>query len=629
MEIINLYEKKHSDIKEQKYKRTAHSVKEIVNEAAASVKEVVDQAAASVKVIVNEAATVKVQEAIRAADIVRDAALKAAKIVQEAATVVEKVQEEAAAVSLQLEISENRYRRLFETAQDGILLLDAETGKIDDVNPFLIKMLGYSREEFVEKAIWEIGFFRDIVANKEKFVELQQNEFVRYKDLPLETASGKKLEVEFVSNVYLVNSTRVIQCNIRDITENKQIERQLIATNTELKKAKERADCAVRAKSSFLANMSHEIRTPMNAIIGMAELLSGTKLDDDQVKYISIFKKAGFNLLHLIDDILDISKMESGQFTINSSEMNLKNLVDDVIEVLNTAADAKKLFLTNFFSPNISKRLLGDSFRIKQVLMNLIGNSIKFTKSGSVVVSVNLNKDKTKKGNILFEVTDTGIGISPEEQGYLFQAYYQVDSSSTKINSGSGLGLVICKRLVELMGGEIWLTSHEGQEPGHGTTIYFTLDCKEVVATATHPAEINKDYHHEANFKKSKILVVDDVQVNRIIIQEYLKNTNQIILEAENGKIAVEMVKHEDFDIILMDMQMPIMDGYTATREIRVWEKQTNHYHTPIIAVTAYAMKEERQKSLDAGCDGHLSKPILKDNLFTTLENVNESSQIL
>ena len=543
-----------------------------------------------------------------------------------AATEVEKVQDEAATISLKLKNSENRYRRLFETAQIGILVLDAETGKIDDVNPFLIKMLGYSREQFVEKTIWEIGFLREIVANKENFVELQQNESIRYKDLSLETASGKKLDVEFVSNVYLVNSTGVIQCNIRDITENKRIERQLISMNTELQKAKDLADSAVRAKSTFLANMSHEIRTPMNAIIGMAELLSETKLDDDQVKYISIFKKAGFNLLHLIDDILDISKMESGQFTINNNEINLKNLVDDIIEVLNIAADAKKLFLTIIFSPNIPKRLLGDSFRIKQVLMNLIGNAIEFTKTGSVIVSVNLKNDKTKKGNIQFEVTDTGIGISTEEQGHLFQAYYQVDSSSTKSNSGSGLGLVICKRLVELMGGEIWMVSHEGQGPGHGTTIYFTLDCKEVASTVTATKEIQIANHHEANFKKAKILVVDDVQVNRIIIQEYLKNTNQVIIEAENGKMAVEMVKHEDFDIILMDMQMPIMDGYQATKEIRAWEKQTNHYHTPIIAVTAYAMKEEQQKSLDAGCDGHLSKPILKDNLIVTLENVNEAT---
>jgi PAS domain S-box-containing protein len=602
--------------REEKLREAASSVLKIVNEAALSVKELVNAAAAVKSQKAETEAEIVQEAAIKAANIVQAAAATAAKIVQEASILVEKVQTEAAEATRLLEISEGRYRRLFETAQDGILILDAETGRIDDVNPFLIKMLGYSRDQFIEKSIWEIGFFKDIVANKEKFVELQRNEFVRYKDLPLKISDGNKLDVEFVSNVYLVNSTRVIQCNIRDISVSKQAERQLVLTNTELKNAKELADSAVRAKSSFLANMSHEIRTPMNAIIGMTELLSETKLDSDQVKYVSIVKKAGFNLLHLIDDILDISKMESGKFTINNSEINIIKLVSEIFEILTLAAETKRLLLTNFIAPNIPKRLMGDGFRIKQILMNLIGNSIKFTKAGTILVSVYLNTDKTKKGNLCFQVTDTGIGISKKHQENLFLAYSQVDSSTTKVNVGSGLGLVISKRLVELMGGEIWMDSTEGK----GTTVSFSLSCEEIPEIASDSTE--NEVHHELDTKSYKILVVDDVDVNRILIQEYLKNTRHIIKEAENGEIALDKIKHESFDVILMDMQMPVMDGYTATKEIREWEMQTSHPHTKIIAFTAYAMKDEEEKSIAAGCDQHLSKPILKRNLLSVLEHV-------
>jgi len=379
------------------------------------------------------------------------------------------------------------------------------------------------------------------------------------------------------------------------------------------------------SKSNFLANMSHDIRTPMNAILGMVELLFETPLSHDQKKYVKILKKSSLNLLHLINDILDVSKIEAGKLTIEHAQFNLKTLVQEVVDIFSISAKEKKLMLTFELEANTPEWLLGDVFRIKQILNNLVSNSIKFTHSGSILIRIGRNSEHSKKGNLVFAVTDTGIGVTQEQQNKLFNTYAQADSSTTKLYGGSGLGLSISKKLAELMGGEIWMESEEGI----GTTVSFTLQCEEVEV----PILIDKDLPGINTQSKSKnqnlkfnILLVDDSEVNRILIKEYLKNTKNIITEAENGKIAVDKVKEEEFDIILMDMQMPVMDGYSATKEIREWEKQTHHKHIPIIAITAYAMKEEQEKSLEVGCDQHLSKPILKESLLSVLENIDKRS---
>lgn len=413
----------------------------------------------------------------------------------------------------------------------------------------------------------------------------------------------------------IIFSWMIINTLLEETREKRRTEELLL-------EAKQAAESSNRAKSIFLANMSHEIRTPMNAIIGMGDLLSKTKLDHEQATYIDILKKAGFDLLHIVDNILDMSKIESDKFKIQKTEFNLKTIVRDTIETLNSKAKTKKLILTYFFYPNTPECIYGDNFRIKQILMNLIDNSIKFTTQGSITLRVSRNTDKSKKGNLWFEVTDTGIGISKTQQDKLFVPYSQVDSTATKPYGGTGLGLAISKKLIEMMGGEIWIESQEGS----GTTVYLTLECEElkVISTKTESQQtvIKKIDNQMTDLKKTRILLVDDSEVNRLLIKEYLKDTNHIITEAENGRIAVEKAKLEEYNIILMDMQMPIMDGYSATQEIRKWEKQTNHAHIPIVAVTAYSMKDELERALAAGCDQYLAKPILKENLIGTLGNI-------
>ncbi|MDD5064381.1 MAG: PAS domain S-box protein [Phycisphaerae bacterium] len=356
-----------------------------------------------------------------------------------------------------MKTSEVRYRRLFETAQDGILILNAETGTIVDVNPFLVEMLGFSHEQFVGKAIWEIGLFKDIASNKDKFAELQQKKYVRYEDLPLETAGGQQIEVEFVSNIYTVDHHKVIQCNIRDITERKQLEKEL-KDNVEM-------------KSKFISMASHELRSPLGVIKeGINLVLEGLAggVNDEQRDLLATAKRNTDRLGRLINNVLDFQKIDSGKMGFDTRENDINEAVLEVNKTMSLAAKEKGLDLV-VVADNGIPRTEFDKDKIIQVLTNLVSNAIKYTEKGSITIST-----KQEDNAVHVIVQDTGIGIKAEDIQKLFQAFEQLDSTRDKKGGGTGLGLAISKEIILAHKGRIWAES----EPGKGSAFHFSIPMK-------------------------------------------------------------------------------------------------------------------------------------------------------
>jgi PAS domain S-box-containing protein len=494
--------------------------------------------------------------------------------------------------------SEIRYRRLFETAKDGILILDADTGMIVDVNPFLIELLGYSKEAFISKNIWEIGLFKDILANKDKFLELQQKEYVRYDDLPLETKFGQKIYVEFVSNVYLVNQEKVIQCNIRDITNKINIQKELIIS-------KNKAEESDRLKTAFLQNMSHEIRTPLNGILGFSALLNSEDVSKKDIKeYTNTIISSGKRLIEIVNNILDISKIQTGQIIVEIENVNIDEVLLELFSLFEHYALSKNNQLSMIYHKDTNISILTDELKFKQILTNLINNSIKFTDKGIIEIGY-----YTINESIIFYVKDSGIGIPAEFHSKIFDRFVQSNHSLSRGFEGAGLGLSICKGLVEIMGGSIWFDSIETQ----GTIMYFKLPAKFIENSVN--AEGNKIVLKQSKLS-SKVLLVEDDSTSIKYIKILLDNFGLEVLIAENGKSAIELIKaNDDIDLVLMDMRMPVMDGMEATKIIKELRPDL-----PIIAQTAYGFVEEKEKILANGCDDYISKPIEKSTLYKLLE---------
>ena len=523
--------------------------------------------------------------------------------------------------------SEERYRSLFEESIDAICIAGAD-GKILDFNRAALDMWGYTREEMLR--LDASGLYFD-PGNRSSFKQdIETKGSVRDYEVRYRKKDGTLMECRESTILYRADDGSIIgyQGIIRDVTERN---RMLV----ELRQAKEDAETANRSKTEFLASMSHEIRTPMNAIIGMADLLKETPLTPEQLQYVRVFSSAGENLLKIINDILDISKVEAGQLDLEQIDFDLVEIVEKTCEVVAMRAHEKGLDLAFHVRPDVPNYLVGDPVRLRQILINLIGNAIKFTAKGEVFLEVKKQSSEligkgAKDVELLFSVTDTGIGIPPEKRNLIFDSFTQADSSTTREYGGTGLGLTISKRLVALMGGLIRVESEVNQ----GSTFSFTArfqvqaDPKRFVQTplvaAKEPAMAMPAA--PADLQPLHILLVEDVEDNRLLIQSYLKKTPYQIEMAENGVIAVEKFTSGKYDLVLMDIQMPVMDGYTAAREIRAWErKQGVKKVTPIVALTAYATKEEEQKSVDAGCTAHLTKPIKKARLMEAIPKYTQS----
>jgi PAS domain S-box-containing protein len=524
--------------------------------------------------------------------------------------------------------SEARYKALFAGAPEGMIVADLQTKQFRYANPAMCRMFGYTEEEFLRIGVANIHPKESIDYVLADFEAQARGEKLSSTDIPCQRKDGSL----FYANV---NAIMVVldgrKCNVgifTDVTERKQAEETLLNTNRQLEEATAKAnemtaqaEAANEAKSQFLANMSHEIRTPLNAIIGFSEVLMEEELTEEQKDYVGLVYNSGKHLLHLINDILDLSKIEAGKMNIEMKQCSLGQFIANIESMMQPFATEKGLKFEIREKGDLPANIVTDATRLQQCLINLMNNAIKFTEQGHIYVNISL-EHKDSKPRIRFEVEDTGIGISPEFQQKIFESFVQEDGSTSRKYGGTGLGLAITRKLTELLGGELTLTS----EKGKGSV--FSLVIPAGVDLATQPllnrqkfsdhisTDMNKAKH--ARFSGS-VLVAEDVESNQMLMKFLLERMGLKITIAENGIEAVNKALGQEFDLIFMDIQMPEVNGYEATRTLR-----SKGIKTPIIALTAGAMEGDNEKCIEAGCDDYLPKPVVHSKLIEVLNKYLE-----
>ncbi|WP_378956153.1 ATP-binding protein [Pelosinus sp. sgz500959] len=492
----------------------------------------------------------------------------------------------------------------------GILYLYDDQGKLVRWNKRHEEMTGYCANQLLgmDFLAWYKGD-EETTEYINKMVQKALKEGFAEAEADLRRKDGTKM-VAYLTAVPLEVDGKIYFAGIGiDIAGRKKAEQ-------EMKLALERAESANLAKSQFLANMSHEIRTPMNGIIGMTDLTLMTDLKEDQREYLTIVKSSTISLLRVLNDILDYSKVEAGKIELEKKSFDLQKTMNEVIDLFDIGARKKGLNLALKIEREVPNHIIGDSVRLRQILSNLVGNGIKFTYQGEVLINVEVEEQNDKQVKIKFIVTDTGIGIPEDKLDKLFKRFSQVDGSTTKKFGGTGLGLAISKKIIEIMDGEIGVESKENLGSSFFFTAVFELPeekVKDLIEDITVQGSIRCN-----NEKTKKILLAEDDVISRDIVTIMLKQRGFEVIAVENGIEAINAFENSKFDIILMDINMPYVDGYSATVSIRSKEKYMND-HTPIIAMTAYALKGDREKCLEVGMDDYITKPI----------NINQAMDII
>ncbi|MBU2102850.1 MAG: PAS domain S-box protein [Candidatus Omnitrophota bacterium] len=519
-----------------------------------------------------------------------------------------------------LQASEMRYRRLFEASKDGILILDADSGKIVDVNPFLKNMLGYSQGEFLGRELWELGFFKDIGFSKDAFLELKSKEYARYEDLPLQTKDGRRIEVEFISNIYEVNRQKVIQCNIRNITERKRIEEDLRESKDKLKKALEKLEEAYtklqeldKMKSDFVSVVSHELRTPLTAIKNAVSILlkgitPGHSIDERGKELLDIILNNTNRQTRMINDLLDIGKIEAGVMELEKECIDMVSFSHDILNSFPSQVNSNNISW-NIRAPRKTLLAFVDREQIRRVFINLLANATK-----AIVVSGEITVQVTEEdADVKVTIMDTGRGIAKEDIGKIFDKFSRVGDSAARRKGGTGLGLVIAKGIIEAHGGRIWVES----ELGSGSSFYFTIP---IFRDKENGKENGVDDKRQAAEQKKILIIEDDLDIVKTI-RYLLEQAGYAVSDAMNGREGLAKVKRDKPDLVILDLHLPKLPGEEVCREIRRDEQIAD---VPIIMLTAKSADVDRVVGRVIGANRFMTKPFDADELLREIDTILE-----